>query len=414
MAQKTLNTRIQLKYDTLANWSTNNPVLLAGEVAIVSIPAETPDSGFQSLPAIAMKVGNGSANFNDLPYTQAVAGDVYAWAKAATKPTYNASEIADLSDFISGEIQDTNTHYQLVAGTAPHSVKLQSSETGEAPWTDVGSEIAITYTLETGATNGTVKFNGTDVSVFGLKSAAYADTTAFDAAGAADGVKTQLTGTGDDTSATLTLNGIKKFAQETASAAETNAKSYTDQQIAAKLSSTYKAAGSVDFASLPTLEATIAGNVYNVTDAFTTTEDFVEGTGHSHPAGTNVVCIAVGSDSVEYKWDVLAGFVDLSGYATSSSVDDKIGAAKTELIGSGDATSTTIKDAVAESKSYVDSKVGALTTDAVAEGSTNLYYTEARATANFKTHASTELTDTAHILYDTDTFVINCGNSTIG
>lgn len=31
-----LNTRIQLKTDTAANWTTNNPVLKEGELAIVS------------------------------------------------------------------------------------------------------------------------------------------------------------------------------------------------------------------------------------------------------------------------------------------------------------------------------------------------------------------------------------------
>ena len=38
--QKTLNTRIKLKYDSYENWSTNNPVLLAGEVALVYVPAD--------------------------------------------------------------------------------------------------------------------------------------------------------------------------------------------------------------------------------------------------------------------------------------------------------------------------------------------------------------------------------------
>lgn len=31
-----LNTRIQLKTDTAANWTANNPILKAGELAIVS------------------------------------------------------------------------------------------------------------------------------------------------------------------------------------------------------------------------------------------------------------------------------------------------------------------------------------------------------------------------------------------
>ena len=43
--EKILNTRVQLKYDTLANWSHNNPTLLAGELAIVSLVYLTAVSG---------------------------------------------------------------------------------------------------------------------------------------------------------------------------------------------------------------------------------------------------------------------------------------------------------------------------------------------------------------------------------
>ena len=101
---------------------------------------------------------------------------------------------------------------------------------------------------------------------------------------------------------------------------KTETDSKIDEKIATKLSSTYKAAGSIEFASLPELSALEEGKVYNVSDAFTTTEDFVEGAGNEYPAGTNVVCIDT-ADEV-YKWDVLAGFVDLSGYATTESLTE--------------------------------------------------------------------------------------------
>ena len=91
---------------------------------------------------------------------------------------------------------------------------------------------------------------------------------------------------------------------------------YVKNEVDSKLSSTYKAKGSVTFANLPALTAANAGNVYNVTDAFTTTSDFVEGSGKSYPAGTNVVIINTTGST--YKYDVLSGFVDLSGYLTSS------------------------------------------------------------------------------------------------
>lgn len=100
---------------------------------------------------------------------------------------------------------------------------------------------------------------------------------------------------------------------------------YTKTEIDGMISSVYKPAGSVAFASLPTLAAGVLGNVYNVTDAFTTTSDFVEGSGKNYPAGTNVVVVNTGtSSSPIYKFDVLSGFVDLSGYVpTSRKINNK-------------------------------------------------------------------------------------------
>lgn len=86
--------------------------------------------------------------------------------------------------------------------------------------------------------------------------------------------------------------------------------------IDSKISSTYKAKGSVAFANLPALQASNEGFVYNVSDGFTTTSDFVEGAGKTYPAGTNVVII--NTTGTTYKYDVLSGFVDLSGYQLSS------------------------------------------------------------------------------------------------
>ena len=97
---------------------------------------------------------------------------------------------------------------------------------------------------------------------------------------------------------------------------------YTKTEVDGLISSVYKPAGSVAYASLPTLASGVLGNVYNVTDAFTTDTRFVEGSGKSYPAGTNVVVVEPTSGT--YKFDVLAGFVDLSGYVpTTRKVNNK-------------------------------------------------------------------------------------------
>ena len=58
MATKQFNSRIQWKRDTSANWTTNNPVLLDGEIIIVDTNAgET-----------RFKVGNGTSTYTQLPF----------------------------------------------------------------------------------------------------------------------------------------------------------------------------------------------------------------------------------------------------------------------------------------------------------------------------------------------------------
>jgi hypothetical protein len=77
-----LNTRIRLRYDSYTNWYNTNPVLLEGEVAIV-VPGTDFGNENQktSVAPCLMKVGNGTANFNSLPWLSAVAADVHTWAK---------------------------------------------------------------------------------------------------------------------------------------------------------------------------------------------------------------------------------------------------------------------------------------------------------------------------------------------
>lgn len=148
-------------------------------------------------------------------------------------------------------------------------------------------------------------------------------------------------GEATDTSSMDTIKGAKK---------------YTDEQIASKLSSTYKAAGTVTAPNYENLIADNEGKVYNVSQKFTPdTSKFVDGVEKEYPAGTNIVIV---NDSGTYKYDVLAGFVDLTDYAKTSDVNNAISTAKTELIGNEeDVDATTIKGAVAEAKGYVDEKV---------------------------------------------------------
>lgn len=81
--------------------------------------------------------------------------------------------------------------------------------------------------------------------------------------------------------------------------------------INSALTGVYTPRGSIHFADLPQPKEGNKGYVYNVMNDFTTTSAFLEGEGRAYSAGTNVACVYAGSDN-GYKWDVLAGTIDLT------------------------------------------------------------------------------------------------------
>lgn len=92
-----------------------------------------------------------------------------------------------------------------------------------------------------------------------------------------------------------------------------------ESYVDSKLGSAYKPAGSIESINeLPALEEGNLGKVYNVETAFVTTANFLEGAGKDYPPGTNVVVVE-SEDSV-YKYDVLAGFFDMSRYVEEGTI----------------------------------------------------------------------------------------------
>lgn len=136
MAEKTLNTRFQLPYDTYTNWSTKNPKLKKGEMVQVEVPA--PKDAIVQAPSVLIKVGDGTHNFNDLAWASGLAADIYDWAKAATKPSYSTSELTNDSGFISStETVEANLVNNL---TISYSATLTP-----ANWTANGSNFVYNY-----------------------------------------------------------------------------------------------------------------------------------------------------------------------------------------------------------------------------------------------------------------------------
>lgn len=113
MAEKIINTRVQLKYDTLTNWLASSVILKAGEVAIATIATTNSNSGLTP-PAIGIKVGDGKNTFADLNWIQAVAGDVPTWAKETAGATVKSWIDEAVGTVASGAGTTTFTSAKLI------------------------------------------------------------------------------------------------------------------------------------------------------------------------------------------------------------------------------------------------------------------------------------------------------------
>lgn len=194
-----INTRIQLKYDSLSNWTTHDPVLLSGEIAIATLASDiykgTDTSGSVSQHPVLFKVGNGTAKFSQLPWVSALAADVHDWAKSSTvvlsgteiqfKTGDKVNHRIDLSSFATDlEVENllkgyyTKTEIDGLFGNVVNTVTTVAEGTG----------ISVTDAGENGNHAYTVALNVEGAkTALGLKSAAYTDST--DYATAAQGAK---------------------------------------------------------------------------------------------------------------------------------------------------------------------------------------------------------------------------------
>ena len=248
MAEKILNTRILLKIDTLENWNASTLPLKKGELAIATVAANE-GLGLTD-PVTMIKIGeDGVKTFKDLEWNlYAKASDVLAAAKTeagltkfvqdvlagegiasdevvgalAGRVTTAEGKITTLEGkmtavegkaaanetaigVLNGLVGDTKVAIQIQ--DAIKELKLDETYAAKALEGTVADHIADTVSHVTtsdktkwnaalqasdvaaGATNGTSAVKGTDVAVTGLGSAAFTESTAYDAAGAAAGAE---------------------------------------------------------------------------------------------------------------------------------------------------------------------------------------------------------------------------------
>lgn len=139
-------------------------------------------------------------------------------------------------------------------------------------------------------------------------------------------------------------------------------KTEVDNAIAEVEAGAYKPGGSLAAAEIVSTLLAVGnlGKVYNISEDFTTTADFVEGAGKAYPAGTNIVVVDADTtgSTPTYKFDVMSGAY---GVATQSGNGLMSATDKTKL-DNADVTAYTGSGAI-DVTNHVVSIAAATTTD---------------------------------------------------
>ena len=457
MANTTLDVKIQIRNDTKNNWTTQNPVLLKGEMGV-----ETDTRKF--------KFGDGVSDWKTLEYASATGAIIMNKAPTPTDSGYDVGAMwidtaANKAYLLFNNTTNQAVWKQVVTPDdlsnlgAGDMLKSQFANNPKAEQGYVNAAIvADTANATTGTlTAGSKTFNGSaDVTVtaddLGALTAVpseYVKNTDYGTAETGGVVKSTAKGT--DT-VTIGADGTMTIGKASeAVAADTATTLATGRTIsvagdATGTSPVFDGSANVTIPLVLANSGVVAGTFTKVTVdakgrvtegvANLTTADIPEltlskisdaGTAAAKDFGTaegNVPVLGAGGKLSEavipaiaitdtFVVDSQAAMLALE--AQQGDVAVRTDVNKTFILKVAPATTLanwveleTPTDAVTS----VNGLTGAvtLTTSEVAEGS-NLYFTTARANANWVTHASTELTDSDTLLRTTDTFILNGGNA---
>lgn len=230
MSTKQLKTRIVIRNDTYANWKTNNPVLLRGEVAIVTDTRPTDNFDIDDTSYIV--VGDGVSSFTSL------------------KPIYSNTidklvEEENKSVFKQLKVLDTKSDLENLTD----AVKI-----GDIYKTSDDSKRYIALTAKTAGSTDTVTWYDLDEWI------ALADT-----------VKNQLTAFKAEIKADLATETTRATTAETTLQTNLNAaKTELETKIKEQVASVFRFKGTVaDLTALKAVESPAIGDVYHVTENHT-------------------------------------------------------------------------------------------------------------------------------------------------
>ena len=457
MANTTLDVKIQIRNDTKNNWTTQNPVLLKGEMGV-----ETDTRKF--------KFGDGVSDWKTLEYASATGAIIMNKAPTPTDSGYDVGAMwvdtaANKAYLLFNNTTNQAVWKQLVTPDdlsdlgAGDMLKSQFANNPKAEQGYVNAAIvADTANATTGTlTAGSKTFNGSanvtvtadDLGALTAVPSEYVKNTDYGTAETGGVVKSTAKGTDTVTIGADGTMTIGKASEAAAADTATTLATGRTISVAGDATGTSPVFDGSANATIPLVLANsgvVAGTFTKVTVdakgrvtegvANLTTADIPEltlskisdaGTAAAKDFGTaegNVPVLGAGGKLSEavipaiaitdtFVVDSQAAMLALG--AQQGDVAVRTDVNKTFILKVAPATTLanwveleTPTDAVTS----VNGLTGAvtLTTSEVAEGS-NLYFTTARANANWVTHASTELTDSDTLLRTTDTFILNGGNA---
>lgn len=161
-----INTRLQLKFDTWTNWNSTTGkafIPLKGEVCIAEIPENTTADGeLLADKAYLIKVGDGTATFESLPWLSALAADVHEWAKLPYEKftelldkgtlTYNGKTYTGTSFATNAELDALSSKVTIIENKISNAMHFLGSTT--TPLTDGATTktlVGISATITAGA-----------------------------------------------------------------------------------------------------------------------------------------------------------------------------------------------------------------------------------------------------------------------
>lgn len=213
-------------------------------------------------------------------------------SSSASKAMSNASSANDSANSANASANSASTSAESASASATSAAESEKNASASATSASASEKSA-----------SDSKTSASESATSASTSANNASVSATSAAGSASSASTSATNaSASEKNASASATSAAGSATS-ASASEANAKTYYEQTkaISESFAGTLRPKGTVTFAKLPSVASAKAGDMYNISDEFTTTSDFAEGAGNVIPLGSNVYKNSDG------KWDVLAG-----------------------------------------------------------------------------------------------------------